>query len=140
MTDHPWQTRRLPDAYDVLAPDGSEIRLLAEVSGGSTVHCTLPSGSVTQAVRHRTVEETWFFLSGDGVVSRTSGGPVVVVHVHAAAALAVPPGGDYKFRTVRDQALTSVITIMPAWLGEDEAVAIDGVWQPSVGRVRSSGA
>ena len=29
-------------AYDVLAPDGSEIRFLPQLSGGSMVHCTLP--------------------------------------------------------------------------------------------------
>ena len=129
MTDHPWQTRRLPDAYDVLAPDGSEIRLLAEVSGGSTVHCTLPPGSVTQAVRHRTVEETWFFLSGEGKVWRKSGGHEETTPVRAGVALSIPLGTDFQFRTLSDEPLTFVISTIPPWPGPDEAVAVEGIWQ-----------
>ncbi|HEX2529225.1 MAG TPA: hypothetical protein VHL31_23370 [Geminicoccus sp.] len=42
---------------DTLAPDGSEIRFLPQLKGGSMVHCRVPAGGTTLAVRHRTVEE-----------------------------------------------------------------------------------
>jgi mannose-6-phosphate isomerase-like protein (cupin superfamily) len=129
MTDHrPWQTRQLPDAYDLLAPDGSQIRLLAEVSGGSTVHCTLPPGGVTQAVRHRTVEETWFFLSGEGEVWRKSGGHDEITPVHAGVAISIPLGTEFQFRTLGNEPLAFVITTIPRWPGEDEAIPVDGIW------------
>jgi mannose-6-phosphate isomerase-like protein (cupin superfamily) len=67
-----WQTRRMGTAFDVLAPDGSQIRLLAQVSGGSMVYCTLPAGRVTRAVRHQTVEELWLCVAGRGQVWRRS--------------------------------------------------------------------
>jgi hypothetical protein len=51
-----FDTRTLARAADAIAPDGSEIRLLAETARGSFVHCTLPPNGVSKAVRHRTAE------------------------------------------------------------------------------------
>jgi len=42
----------LSDSPDELAPDGSEIRLLPRLQGGSLSHCTLPVG-LTIPVRTR---------------------------------------------------------------------------------------
>jgi len=50
---------------DAIAPDGFEIRLLnSTVEGSSMVHALLHPGSVTQAVRHLTVEESWVCVGG----------------------------------------------------------------------------
>jgi mannose-6-phosphate isomerase-like protein (cupin superfamily) len=133
MTDRPWQTRQLPERYDVLAPDGSEIRLMVELAGASTVHCTLPPGGVTQAVRHRTVEETWYFLSGEGEVWRKHADHEEVTTVHAGLALTIPLGTDFQFRTLGHAPLTFVITTIPAWPGPDEAVTVEGIWSPRAG-------
>jgi mannose-6-phosphate isomerase-like protein (cupin superfamily) len=70
---HPWQTLSTAPQRDVLAPDGSEIRLLAQTSRGSMVHCALPPGQVTVAVAHRTVEELWYCLRGRGEMWRRLG-------------------------------------------------------------------
>ncbi len=40
------QAKTLPDAPDVMAPDGSEVRILCRLSGGSMAHFTLPAGRV----------------------------------------------------------------------------------------------
>ena len=61
-----FQSARPATHRDVLAPDGSEIRLLPQTTGGSMVHCTLPPGAVSLAVTHRTVDELWYVLSGEG--------------------------------------------------------------------------
>ena len=52
-----FQTRPLPERHDVIAPDGSLIRLLGALAGGSMVHCTLPAQDVSLAVTHQTVAE-----------------------------------------------------------------------------------
>jgi len=44
------QSMCLPAHADTLAPDGSQIRLLLTLPGGSAVHCTLPAGGVSLAV------------------------------------------------------------------------------------------
>lgn len=40
----------LPEKYDYLAPDNSEIRLLSQTKYGGTAHCILPPGKTSVAV------------------------------------------------------------------------------------------
>jgi hypothetical protein len=61
-----FETKPLTAEYDYLAPDGSEIRLLPVVNGGGLAHCTLPPGRVSAAAKHRSVEEIWCFVQGQG--------------------------------------------------------------------------
>jgi hypothetical protein len=49
-------TRHLPAFPDVIAPDGSAVRLLAQLGGGSLAHFELAPGQTSRAVAHRTVE------------------------------------------------------------------------------------
>jgi mannose-6-phosphate isomerase-like protein (cupin superfamily) len=122
-----WETASVSDEYD-LAPDGSEIRPLLRMRGGSIVHCTLPPEQVTQAVRHLTVEEFWYFLSGEGQVWRKSSELEEIVEVHPHMALSIPPGTHFQFRTTGSEPLTFVITTMPPWPGPDEAIPVQGKW------------
>ncbi|MEW5919110.1 MAG: hypothetical protein AB1762_22085, partial [Gemmatimonadota bacterium] len=66
----PFDTRSLPADYDVLAPDGSEIRVLCATPRASMAHGTLPPGGVSLAIRHRTVDELWYVTGGRGQVWR----------------------------------------------------------------------
>ena len=65
---------RLKSAYDYLAPDKSEIRLLCQGRTAGLCHCTLPAGQVSTAVRHRKVEECWYVLEGKGQIWRETHG------------------------------------------------------------------
>src|SRR5437764_1012662 len=87
--------KQLTENKDNLAPDGSEIRLLAKVSGGGLVHCTLNQNEVSSPVRHKTVEEIWYFLSGVGQVWRKIGEQEQVVEVRAGVSLAIPCGASF---------------------------------------------
>ena len=57
------------------------MRILLQVRGGGLAHFELAPGHTSLAVRHRTVEEIWYFLSGTGEMWRASGdsGDVVAV-------------------------------------------------------------
>ena len=55
---------------DYPAPDSSESRLLPTLNVGGLAHCTLPLGGVPKPVYHRTVEEIWYCIKGDGEVWR----------------------------------------------------------------------
>ena len=74
------QTTTLPQ-HPITAPDGSEIRELVAGGRASMVHCTLPPGGVSLAVRHRTVEELWFVTAGRGEVWRKLGDKEAIVAV-----------------------------------------------------------
>lgn len=125
-----FESGRVAESYDVLAPDGSEIRLLHQLGSASVVHCRLPAGAISIPVRHRTVEEVWFFLAGQGQVWRKQGEREQVLDVAAGMSLTIPLGTDFQFRNCGDAPLEFIIATTPPWPGEDEAVVLDvGRWE-----------
>ena len=68
-----FETGQINPAPDVMAPDGSEVRILYSVDRGSMAHFTLPPCAVSIAVAHHTIEEAWCFISGRGRMSRQVG-------------------------------------------------------------------
>ncbi|MCY3735404.1 MAG: cupin domain-containing protein [Gemmatimonadaceae bacterium] len=113
---------------DVLAPDGSEIRLLARGRRGSMVHCTLNPGQVSLPVAHRSVEELWYVLEGAGQVWRRLGGEERIVDLSPGTSLSIPAGAHFQFRTVGERPLRIAIVTMPPWPGAEEAYPVEGCW------------
>lgn len=128
-----FQTRPLPERHDVIAPDGSLIRLLGIVAGGSMVHCTLPAGGVSLAVTHQTVAELWFVVARQGLIWRRLGEQEEVVEIGAGTALAIPLGTWFQFRADGDTDLEIVIVTMPPWAGDSEAVRVPDHWPTTAG-------
>lgn len=127
-----FESRQVAADYDLLAPDGSEIRLLHSVPSASVVHCSLPTAGVSIPVRHRTVEEIWYFLAGRGQVWRRQAKREEVLEVRAGISLTIPLGTAFQFRNTGDSALEFIIMTMPPWPGADEAILLDdGKWPTS---------
>ena len=120
--------RTLADAYDVLAPDGSEVRILAATSLGSMAHFTLPALQASQAVAHHTVEEIWFILSGEGQMWRRYGDSESIVALSAGLSLTIPVGTHFQFRNTGTEPLKAVAVTMPPWPTMAEAYAVTGKW------------
>jgi mannose-6-phosphate isomerase-like protein (cupin superfamily) len=129
-----FKTVQLPATPDVVAPDGSDVRLLAQLAGGSMAHFTLAPGVTSRAVAHRTVDEIWFVLGGSGEMWRASAEREEIVAMNPGVALTIPLGTRFQFRTTSGEPLTAVAVTMPPWPGPDEAVAVDGRWEPTVTR------
>jgi mannose-6-phosphate isomerase-like protein (cupin superfamily) len=127
-----FETRMLPAASDVLAPDGSEVRILLALKGGSMAHFRLPAGKISRAVRHQTVEEIWYVVAGHGQMWRSGGGQDETVAVSPGLCLTIPVGTAFQFRAGTDAALEAVAITMPPWPGENEAVMAEGLWPPTV--------
>jgi mannose-6-phosphate isomerase-like protein (cupin superfamily) len=121
-------TVQLPDRYDHLAPDGSEIRELAMTGRGSMAHGTLPPGGVSLAVRHRTVEELWYVTAGRGEVWRRLGEEETTSAVETGTSLAIPLGAAFQFRNTGDEPLCFIMCTMPPWPGMDEAERVPDYW------------
>ena len=125
-----FESGRVKAEYDLLAPDGSQIRLLHQLEGASVVHCTLPVGGVSIPVEHRTVEEVWFFLAGAGQVWRKQGEREQVLDARPGLSLTIPLGTRFQFRNTGDVPLEFLIATTPPWPGADEAVLLDaGCWE-----------
>lgn len=123
-----YQTIKPKDKPDDIAPDGSEIYLLTNLKGGGMCVCQLPVGKTSKAVCHRTVEEMWFFLSGEGEVWRKNDIREEITPVCKDTAITIPLGCHFQFRNTGDKLLKFVITTMPPWPGKDEAFFVEGKW------------
>jgi mannose-6-phosphate isomerase-like protein (cupin superfamily) len=113
-----FETKHLPSIADYLAPDTSEIRRLSTMQRGGLAHCTLPPGRTTAAVRHKHVEEIWYFLSGTGDVWRSLATSENSVKVSSGDCLTLPTGCLFQFRNTGDDPLCFLIATMPPWPGD----------------------
>ena len=115
---------------DAIAPDGSEIRLLADgrhsATKSSMVEVTLPAGQVSRPVYHRTVEEIWYILEGGGYVWRCPPGAglasIPPQAVSPGDALVIPTGWRFQFAATADAPLRFLCHTTPPWPGDDEAI------------------
>lgn len=125
-------TMRLPEAADVVAPDGILVRLLPQLQGGSMAHFELPAGQVSRAVTHRTVEEIWLVLEGRGEMWRRTGDREEVTALEPGVSVTIPLGTAFQFRSSGPGSLTAVAITMPPWPGDGEAVHVEGRWEPAL--------
>lgn len=125
----PFASSSPAERHEALAPDGSEIRLLPRLAGGSMVHCTLPPDAVSLAVTHRTVDELWYVLAGTGELWRRQGEREEIVPLAPHTAHSIPLGTHFQFRNPGAEPLRLVIVTMPPWPGPDEAVRVADHWR-----------
>jgi mannose-6-phosphate isomerase-like protein (cupin superfamily) len=124
-------TARLPISPAALAPDGTDVRPLLQLRQGSFAHFELAPGKTSFAVAHRSVEEIWFFLAGEGEVWRKNKDQEATVAVDAGVCITIPLGTEFQFRCVGSEPLAFVAVTMPPWPGDDEAYRVEGKWRPT---------
>ena len=115
----------------VAAPDGSEIRVLHVLSGGGLSECTLRANGVSSAITHKTVEEIWFITHGLGQIWRLLDNMQEITDLEPGVSLSIPSGTHFQFRNTGDVPLRLVISTMPQWPGNQEAVQVEGMWPAS---------
>jgi mannose-6-phosphate isomerase-like protein (cupin superfamily) len=129
-----------PPAPDYRAPDGSEIRLLPSTPRGGLSCCSLAPGRATRPVKHRSVEEVWYCVSGRGQLWRKYGQTESVVDLKPGISCLIPFQTEFQFRSIGgsddagvvEEQLELVIATFPGWPGPEEAVPVDtGKWPPS---------
>lgn len=132
MSIENFDTKRLPTTRDVVAPDGSDVRILLGLKGGGMASFSLPPDQISIAVTHKTIEEIWFFISGRGEMWRKQGEREEVVLVESGVCLTIPLGTHFQFRSFGGEELSAIGITMPPWPGEGEAVIVEGKWTPTV--------
>ena len=126
-----FETKRIGIAPDAIAPDGSEVRVLCQLSRGGLALFTLPPNAVSKAVAHRTVEEVWYIISGTGRIWRQLGAHEEIVELAPGVSLTIPTGTHFQFRCDGGDRLDVVGATMPPWPGESEAYSVKGAWPPT---------
>jgi mannose-6-phosphate isomerase-like protein (cupin superfamily) len=120
--------RSLPIPYDYLAPDGSEIRLLIGGEHGGLAHCLLPAGRASSPVQHRTVEELWHVLEGEGEIWRARNGEERCDKLQPGDSIRICVDTCFQFRAGKAKDLKLLLATMPPWPGPQDAVAAPGKW------------
>jgi mannose-6-phosphate isomerase-like protein (cupin superfamily) len=127
-----FETKRIASAPDAIAPDGSEVRVLCQLSRGGLALFSLPPNAVSKAVAHHTVEEVWYIISGNGRMWRKLGDQEQIAELGPGVSLTIPTGTHFQFRCDGHEPLDAIGATMPPWPGENEAFFVDGAWQPTV--------
>jgi mannose-6-phosphate isomerase-like protein (cupin superfamily) len=127
-----FSSKRLPVDWDELAPDGSEVRILLGLERGNMAHFELAPGETSTAVAHRTVEEIWYVLGGEGEMWRKQRDREEVVPLQVGVCLTIPQGTHFQFRSFGPEPLAAVAVAMPPWPGKEEAYKVPGNWEATV--------
>ncbi len=122
----------LPLEPTVHAPDGSDVRVLLALRGGSMAYFHLAAGAVARGIVHRSVEELWFVLAGSGEMWRRQGQREEVVTLEPGVCLSIPSGTHFQFRASPAESVSAIAVTMPPWRDEQEAMFVTGPWQPTV--------
>ena len=126
-------TLKLPVDPTVVAPDGSDVRVLLGLQAGGMAHFELAAGQTARAVVHHTVEEIWYVVAGRGEMWRSQDGqPDAIVTVGSGVSVTIPVGTRFQFRSFGDAPLCAVGVTMPPWPGDDEAAIVQGRWDATV--------
>lgn len=120
---------QLGSEYDYLAPDTAEVRMLCQMRGGGVAHCVVPPQRTTLAVVHSTVEEIWYFISGQGQVWRKMGEHEEVVDVGPGACVPIQTGTHFQVRNTGWDPLCFLMSTMPPWPGAQEATRVADHWR-----------
>jgi mannose-6-phosphate isomerase-like protein (cupin superfamily) len=123
-----FSTRMRSKEPDAIAPDNSEVRILANTARGSMAEFLLPPGKTSIAVAHRTVEEIWFFTQGQGQLWRKNDEAEETVKIHPGLSISIPIGTHFQFRNDGTENLKAIGTTMPPWPGPNEAYVVKAKW------------
>lgn len=134
MGQRPVNTVHVETADAGRSPLGAFIRYLMDGPHGNMIHSTVPPGMVGRACRFRTIDEYWYILSGRGEVwRRAPDGTESVTELRTGVCIDIPLGTAFQYRCRGDEPLTFTCTALPPWPGDDEAVMIEGPWEPNEG-------
>jgi len=124
-------TQKIPQEYQHTSPAGAEVRLLMNNTLGGMAHCTLKKGTISKIVRHKTVSEFWYIISGKGAIWRKSGKQEEITVLEEGTSIDIPLGTDFQYRSDKSD-LVFICVTMPPWPGHDEVSYVEkGAWIPS---------
>jgi mannose-6-phosphate isomerase-like protein (cupin superfamily) len=129
-----FETKLVPNEPDAVAPDGSMVRILASLNSGGLAHFELAPGETSIAVHHRTVEEIWYFIGGEGLIWRSTdtNGEDEPIPARAGVSVTIPLGTHFQFHSIGPDPLQVIGVTIPPWPGYGEAIRSGGYWTPTV--------
>jgi mannose-6-phosphate isomerase-like protein (cupin superfamily) len=129
---HEFATTHIPEDATEIAPDGSAVRVLLGVAGGTMAHFALSADETSRAITHKTVEEIWLVLAGAGELWRRQAAREEIVALGPGVCVSLPKGTHFQFRASQSEGVTIVAATIPRWPGDDEVEFVWGPWAPAM--------
>lgn len=125
------KTQSLPNKPDKMSPAGASVRILIQSDTGGMIHSTLEPHQITKAVCHKSVNEFWFVLSGQGEVWRKEGNQEAITELTAGVTIDIPIGTHFQYRNTGNEEFKFICVTMPPWPGHHESIYVAGYWNPT---------
>lgn len=126
------KTVQLPSTADTSSPAGASVRLLVSGDTGGMIHSTLPAHQINRAIVHKSVNEFWYILEGQGEIWRDNGQSTSVTRLVPGTSIEIEKGTKFQYRNVAKQDFKFICIAMPPWTGDDEATYVEGHWEANI--------
>jgi mannose-6-phosphate isomerase-like protein (cupin superfamily) len=84
---------------------------------------------ISSAKMHKTVDEIWYFVSGNGQLWRKRDGEKEkVIDIECELSVTIPVGTHFQFKNTGNTDLVILIVTSPIWPREEEAESIPNHW------------
>ena len=124
-------TKVLGSKPDAIAPDGSEVRLLPEMTRGGMAHFALGPHHCRERLLTRRSRRF-----GTSYAETVGCGAVLVVAkrlwTYSPECPSTSRRAQFQFRNDGDERLEAIGVTMPPCPGADEAFQVEGIWEPTV--------
>ena len=115
--------------YVYEAPDGSRIIKFQDVRYGGLCHAIFPPQSIAKSQKHKTVDEIWYCIQGNGKIWIKKGKTEKISKIKAKDGFNIPSGTHFQVRNDSKEPLIFVIATMPPWPGASEAIRVVDHWK-----------
>ncbi|MGB5865359.1 MAG: cupin domain-containing protein [Sulfitobacter sp.] len=122
----------LPSAADAKSPAGADIRFIMDGTTGNMIHSTVPPGQINKATIHKTINEFWHILEGDGEIWRRDSDEEKVTRLVPGVSIDIPVGTAFQYRNIGREPLKFICISMRPWPCDHEASHLEGAWIPTV--------
>jgi len=125
-------TRRIAEAPDAIAPDGSEVRLLGSSRNGSMASFRLQRKPCREPSPIAPSRRSGTSLAEPGACGASSAIAEEIVEVAAGVSITIPTGAHFQFPLRRRRAARGGRRDDAALAGLRGSYAVAGKWQPTV--------
>ena len=115
--------------YVYEAPDGSRIIKFQDVRYGGLCHAIFPSQSIAKSQKHKTVDEIWYCIKGNGKIWIKEGNTEKISKIKPNDSLNILSGTHFQIRNDSKEPLIFVIATMPPWPGASDAIRVTDHWK-----------
>jgi mannose-6-phosphate isomerase-like protein (cupin superfamily) len=93
-------------------------------------HCILHAVKISSAVYHKTVDEIWYVLEGNGELWLSDKGETI--NLIPNICITIPRGTSFQVKNTGEKDLKFLGVTIPVWRGPNEVCNVEGKWKSNI--------